>query len=310
MLRELNKEEYYAIFKSSKNPFLIKEFININEHKVDKLLFLVENEEKPSIGIVLGVRNDSLHSPFSAPFGGLHYAHENIYVSKVNQFVMDLFNFISVNNYEKFSLTMPPSIYGCSFNAKVINCMYRNGFSIDTLELTSFIRLDEFENKFTTKSSREYYRQAQRNVLVFKMVQDLSEKQLIVQLIKENRERSNRLLRMTLEDFISLEKIWQVDYAAVYDENQNMVAAAIFYIFPDNPIVYTAIWGDSLDGRPLRAMDFLSYECWSYYKAINKKFIDLGISTESGGVPNEGLLRFKETHEANTELRLIISLNN
>jgi hypothetical protein len=308
MLRKLNKEEYYAIFKSSTNPFLIKEFIYINEHKVDEVLFLVENDEKPTIGIVLGVRNHALYSPFSAPFGGFHYAHENIYVSKVNQFALDLFNFIQNSDFTSFSLTMPPSIYGCSFNAKMINCLYRSGFSIDTLELTSFIRLDEFENKFTTKSSREYYRQAERNGLSFQTVHELNEKERIVQLVKENRERNNRILRMTLEDFLALEKVWQLDYVTVYDTNQNMVAAAIFYTFPNNPVVYTAIWGDSVEGRPLRAMDFLTFECWCHFKAKDKKFIDLGISTEGRGEPNEGLLRFKETHEAHTEIRTVITL--
>jgi hypothetical protein len=49
-------------------------------------------------------------------------------------------------------------------------------------------------------------------------------------------------------------------------------------------------------------MDFLVLQLWSHYKALGYRYIDLGISTESG-VPNEGLLRFKETHECVSSLR-------
>ncbi len=87
-----------------------------------------------------------------------------------------------------------------------------------------------------------------------------------------------------------------------------MVAAAIFYQFQKN-IAYGVYWGDNLFGRKLKSMDFLSYNLWTYYKSLGFKYIDLGITTESG-IPNEGLLRFKENHECNSSLRFRFKYQN
>jgi hypothetical protein len=45
-----------------------------------------------------------------------------------------------------------------------------------------------------------------------------------------------------------------------------------------------------------------------YYKNLGFKYIDLGISSESG-IPNEGLMRFKESHEAVSSLRFRFRLD-
>ena len=73
-------------------------------------------------------------------------------------------------------------------------------------------------------------------------------------------------------------------------------------------IVYALFWGDNEAGRPLRAMDFQAMHLWMHYKKAGYRFLDLGISTESG-IPNEGLLRFKESHNAETSIRYKFSWN-
>ncbi|MCB0806728.1 MAG: hypothetical protein KDC05_13095, partial [Bacteroidales bacterium] len=72
-------------------------------------------------------------------------------------------------------------------------------------------------------------------------------------------------------------------------------------------ITYAVFWGDSENGRPLRAMDFMLFNLWNHYKDRKFKYIDLGISTESG-IPNSGLLRFKETHDCTSSLRFSFSI--
>jgi len=309
MIRVKTSDEFFNCFNSTLNPFLSNKYISANSFKVEDLLFLTENDDKPSIGIVFGIENNLLVNPFSAPFGGFHYTHENIYISKIEAFVQDLHFFFGIELYTSMRFVIPPSIYGSSFNAKMVNSMVRNGFHLDALELTSFVDLMKFDERFSVRSSREYYNQAKRNNLNFKKIEIESEKREIIELVRDNRERKERILRMTYEDFLIVENIWQVDYLGVLDEHQQIVAGGIFYKFHDNNIIYIAIWGDSPEGRRLRAMDFLIFESWMFYKNLGVRYIDLGISTEGKGEPNEGLLRFKETHEATTELRYIISLD-
>lgn len=310
MLTEISENKYYDLFTSIQNPFLTKEFQDINKEKVQELKFLIDDEVKPSIGIVLGITDNKLLSPYSAPFGGIHYSHSNIYIDKIEDFADNLKQYFLLNKFDFFKCTFPPTIYGMSFNPKMINAMIRKGFKLETPELTSYVDLEHFNFRFSQKNSREYYNQALRNKLVFKQVFDYDSHSDIVNLIKENRERSNRKLRMSLEDFKKIETVWNVNYFGVFDEKDQMVAGAIFYLFSSERLVFTALWGDSLTGRPLRAMDFLSFESWSHFKKNEFKYMDLGISTEEQAVPNLGLLRFKETHEANTELRFTLTLNS
>ena len=308
MLKEISEKQYFELFNSTHNPFLNREFYLINKDKVEQVKLLVNDEAKPSIGIILGLSNNKLLSPYSAPFGGIHYSHSTIYIDKIEEFAENLKEYFSSNNYSYFKCIFPPTIYGTTFNHKMINAMIRKGFKLDTPELTSYIDLEDFDFRFSQKNSREYYNQALRNKLVFKQIFDDKGHGEIIDLIKNNRVRSNRKLRMSLEDFKKIETIWNVNYFGVFDAENQMAAAGIFYLFPTNKLVYTALWGDSITGRSLRAMDFLSFEAWSHFKKQEFKYIDLGISTEENAVPNLGLLRFKETHEAQTELRFTVTL--
>lgn len=310
MLKEISEIEYYELFISGHNPFLSREFYLINKDKVEEVKFLVNDEVRPSIGIIVGLLENKLLSPYSAPIGGIHYSHSNIYIDKIEEFAENLKAYFLSNNYSSFKCVFPPTIYGATFNHKMINTMNRKGFKLEIPELTSYVDLDKFNFRFSQKNSREYYSQALRNKLVFKQVFDEKSHSDIVDLIKDNRERSNRKLRMSLVDFKKIETIWDVNYFGVFDTENQMAAAGIFYLFPNDKLVYTALWGDSLKGRGLRGMDFLSFESWSHFKKLGFKYIDLGISTEENAVPNPGLLRFKETHEAQTELRFTITLTS
>ncbi len=308
MLKEIEENEYFSLFSSTQNPFISKDFYLLNKHKVENVIFLILDEPKPSIGIAVGVSENKIVSPYSAPFGGIHFSHSNIYIEKIEEFAQALKEYFTEKNYNFFKCIFPPSIYGSSFNHKMINSMIRKGFNLETPELTNYIDLSKFNNRFSHKASREYYNQALRKNLTFTQVFEDESKSFIIDLIRENRERSDRTLKMNLLDFQKMEEIWEVNYFTVNDAEKQIVAGAIFYTFPDQKLVFTAIWGDSLEGRNVRAMDFLSFKSWSHYKENGFKYVDLGISTEDDGVPNQGLLRFKETHEAETELRHILTL--
>ncbi len=302
MLIEVTKELFSSHFPAEQHPFLSQKFINLNKHKVDDILYLIQDIKKPSIGLVLGLKGKSFLSPFSAPFGGFHYTHENIYISEIEIFVDDLKAYLLGNKFSKIDITLPPSIYGFTFNSKIINVLLRKGFLIALPDLTNWVDLGKFNLKFKQRNSREYYNQAVRNKLVFRELVNIADKRSAYELITENRKRFGRLIYMDFDDVLNTGDLWPVDFFGVFDESDQIMASGIYYQFP-NAIAYALFWGDNEVGRPKRAMDFLSFNLWSHYKAQGFSFIDLGISTENQGIPNEGLLRFKETHEANTELK-------
>jgi hypothetical protein len=248
-----------------------------------------------------GIKDNVLKSPFSAPFGGLHFRKENVYIGAIDSFSNSLKQYLLKRKIGKVEIILPPNLYHPSFNAKTINSLFRSGFRTSLPEITNWIDLECFDGTFSQKNSREYYRQAERNRLSFGLAEAENEKRLVYELVRENRARFGRPIFMTINDILKIEKLWPVDFFKVTTPKGELAASGIFYRFHPQ-ICYAVFWGDNETGRPLRAMDFLSLNLWRYYKEKGYRYIDLGISTESG-LPNEGLLRFKETHEALSSLR-------
>ena len=307
MLIEVSAKEFKHRFDLDPNPFISEKFIELNKEKADKIVRLVENKQKVSIGLVAGIKDNMLKVPFSAPFGGFHYRNESIYINTIEEFIEHLLVYAKKQGIKEISLTLPPSLYQQSFNAKLVNILIRMGFEMALPDITNWIELKYFNGKFSHRNSREYYQQAIRNNLTFSLLDDNKEKRLAFELIYQNRVRFGRPIYMNLNDIIRIGELWQVDFFGVNNSDGKMLAAGIFYQFPKK-IAFAVFWGDNETGRPLRAMDFLTFNLLSYYKSSGFEYIDLGKSTESG-IPNEGLLRFKETHESVSSLRFSFTWN-
>ena len=300
MLVESGIISYRQYFPVDPNPFISEKFIELNRYKVDRVVRLVDDSSQPVIGLVAGIKNGILKSPFSAPFGGFHFRKENIYSGEIDRFLQLLSDYAESLLLNRIEIITPPDIYHMTFNAKMVNSLVRQGYQPALPEITNWVDLTRFDGMFRQKNSREYYRQAQRNNLVFSVAQNEREKGIIYDLICENRSKFGRPIYMTLDNILSTGEIWPVEFFKV-ESGKNIVASAIFYR-NHNEICYAVYWGDNDEGRPLRAMDFLVLNLFVYYKEAGFRYMDLGISTENG-IPNEGLLRFKESHEAISSLR-------
>ena len=305
MLIEVDTSTYNKHFPVNPNPFISEAFIELNKRKADKVVRLIDNSDKPVMGLTAGIKEGILKSPFSAPFGGFHFRNENIYISKIEDNIKSLQQYIISQQFKGIDLILPPNIYHETFNAKVINSLIRMGFRYSIPEITNWINLNQFKEEFTQKNSREYYRQAIRNELSFNISDDIKENEDLYELIRQNRAKFGRPIFMSFHDIINTGRLWPVDFFKVTSRDGLLVASAIFYPF-HSEICYAVFWGNNETGRPLRAMDFLAFHLWNHYKGLGYNYIDLGISTEQGN-PNEGLLRFKESHDSTSSLRYTFS---
>lgn len=301
MLIEVDNKTYGKYFPSDPHPFISEPFIELNKNKIPQIVRLVEDSDKPIIGLIAGINKGILISPFSAPFGGFHFRKENMYISEIDTFIGSLQDYIISKGLKGLEITLPPDIYHSSFNAKTVNSLIRNGFQSKIPDITGWIDLRQFDKAFTQRNSREYYRQAVRNNLSFSLASDNEDKRAIYDLIYQNRLKFGRPIFMTFKDILDTANLWPTDFFKVIGEDGTLLSSAIFYrSHPD--ICHAVFWGDNDAGRPLRAMDYLVFNLWSYYKESDYKYIDLGISTENS-IPNEGLLRFKESHDSTSSLR-------
>lgn len=300
-LRNIDTKEYNYFFPNDPNPFISEKFIDLNSHKVDRIVRLVQESDKVQIGLIAGIKDNVLRSPFSAPFGGFHCKGENIYTSVIESFIQDLIFYAQTENIKEMDITLPPDIYCQRSNAKIVNALTRFGFKMQLPDITNSVYLREFNNVYTHNASRTYYNQALNKKLTFAEATTTQEKETIYKIITENRARMGRPIFMTLDDILRTSTIFPTDFFKVENAAGEISAGAILYR-PHEEIVYALFWGDVFEGRSDRAMDFLILNLWSHYKSAGFTYIDLGISTEAGN-PNEGLLRFKETHESTSSLR-------
>lgn len=301
MLVDVSAKDFKQHFNSDPHPFISEAFLELNKWKVDKLVRLIPDNMKVSLGLVAGIKNNILLSPFSAPFGGFHYRSEHIYISEIEQFLENLFKYAKEERLNSIFLSLPPSIYQQSFNSKAINTLLRLGYEMLIPDITCWVDLSHYNCRFSYKMCRNNYKTAVRNSLVFSVLTNVQDQEKAYDIILGNRMKYRRRINMTFEDVMRINELWPVDFFAVYTQSGEMVASAIFYQFPGN-IAYGVFWGDNFIGRTLKSMDFLSHNLWSHYKAIGYQYIDVSSSTECG-IPNETLLRFKEVHECRSSLR-------
>src|SRR5512133_2167864 len=95
MLIECSTIDYKKLFPVNPNPFITEDFLELNKKKTEGLFRLINDADKPSLGLVAGLRNGILKSPFSAPFGGFHFKNSNVYISEIDEFLKSLQQFIT-----------------------------------------------------------------------------------------------------------------------------------------------------------------------------------------------------------------------
>ena len=192
MLIEVEPDYYKKLFPLDPHPFVSSPFIELNKLKVDKLVWLVEDTEKPGIGLIAGLKDGKLLSPFSAPFGGFHFRKEIMYINEIDNFLDSLKIYISSNKFSGIDITLPPDIYHQTFNAKTVSSLIRSGFKPSLPEITNWVNLAYFNGIFSQKNSKEYYRQALRNELSFAPSYEESDKEILYELIYNNRKQFGR----------------------------------------------------------------------------------------------------------------------
>ena len=276
-------------------------------HKVDRIVRLVDSEKDVCIGLVAGIKNNILCSPFSAPFGGFHYKNETVFYDRIYDFLYNLKQYITDQKLDGLSITLSPNIYNPSINAKLVNAFIRLGYTMQTPDIYNCVDLRHFEGEWCKSEVRQNCNRAIRYGLTFSHVTDEISVKEAYEIISENRKSQNRNIHMSLRDILVVNNVIPVDFFLVKDGNGEGVGAGVFYRGHDK-VVQGIFVGDLLSARKLGAIDLLFLNLFNYYKEKGYDFIDLGKSS-SNGEPNVGLVRFKEIHNCISTLGYTFSLN-
>ncbi|WP_289030016.1 hypothetical protein, partial [uncultured Algoriphagus sp.] len=125
---ESTLKEFGNIFPNAFHVFGSAEFNHLNAAKVDEVFYLIFKDSKHRLGLVVGILDGIVKSPFSAPIGGFVFLNEEVKIHQIDGAVEALIQWVEKKRFNGIEITLPPSIYHPSFIAKQLNAFYRAGF--------------------------------------------------------------------------------------------------------------------------------------------------------------------------------------
>jgi hypothetical protein len=253
-------------------------------------------DSKYRLGLVCGKREGKLLSPFSAPFGGFSFFHDDVRLGSIDEALVLLVDWAQGQGIGEIHLTLPPAFYHESFIAKQVNCLFRNGFGIGTVDLNYAYDTRSFGEDY----SRTIWYNARKNLKIaedrqfsFRVCDTLAEKRAAYEVIRQNRTSRGFPLRMGWEQVEATIGQIQADFFLVDNpEGLSVASAIVFHVAPGT--VQVIYWGDLPEYAQHKTMNFLSYQVFRHYHERKVNWVDIGPSSEHS-VPNYGLCEFKES---------------
>lgn len=304
----VSPKEYSEIFPQPFSLFNSVKFSELNRKKCLNVDYLIFQDSKIRLGIILGEKENSFNSPFSATYGGFSYNTQVPLQYYVESCVL-LKEFVHSVNKE-LRITLPPPLYDKSDTAKTQFAFLYAGAKISSVEYNHYFKLKQFsdyENLLDSKTRNKLHHALLSNFSFQKLNSSNPDDILrAYSVIAINHQERGNPLRMSYTDVFNTSHIIPIDFFVLTNQDNVDIAAAI--IFHTSKVISQIVyWGDIPQYSHLRPMNFLAYKIFEYYYDSHIKVLDIGISSENG-VPNYGLCEFKENIGCYSTTRFSLTL--
>ncbi|HEY6913853.1 MAG TPA: hypothetical protein VI413_04185, partial [Paludibacter sp.] len=278
----------------------------LNEHKCEKILYLLFCEAKAKLGLIAGLKDGVLTSPFSAPFGGFSSNKNSVRVEVLYEAIQLLDNYAKQNGISAVKFILSPYFYNEDLWAKTHYSLNINGYTA-IKDINYHLNSSDFpiykENKIS-KRTKEYIDKAISHGLIFKQVTNDHDKRTAFKIIKDNRDRKDRPMYIDYNYILEVSKIIPIDFFLILDQNIPIASAIAYHI--SKHVLQIVFWGNVCDhDTQIRPMYFLAFKLFEFYHTQQFKTIDLTTGSVNG-VPNFGLCHFKENIGCTAGLKLIM----
>lgn len=292
-ISRLTAEEFARAFASArKHVYNTIEFIELNHGRCDEIFYLADN----GIGIVLGLRENKLLSPFSAPFGGFIAERDLPQYDAVDGFVYQLSEFGRAQGRDIY-VTLPPSFYYPALIGAADEALMRHGQLLYT-DLNHHFDLAGYDDPAVPmhRSARSHYRKSLGLAYIFDRFETPTSQDIerAYAVILGNRQRRGYPLRMTLDAVKATAPIVNAKFGVLALDGQDVAAVQIHRV-TDN-VAQIVYWGD-IPFQPYKAepMARLVPEVFTWCRDLGFRIVDIGPSSSCGEV-SSGLSEFKESH--------------
>jgi len=305
-LSEITQEQYNDIFPVPYHIFNSVKFNELNKYKCEQVNYLLFQDKKKRLGLIIGRNNNSVSSPFSAPFGCFSFKDEQIDIKIIEKSIRVLDFYIREKKISSIKFILPPLCYNISFLSKLINALKRNDYNILYIDLNHIFKTSFLDENYINKiyhNARKNLNIALKENLSFIKTEDIN---LVYNIISENRKTRGLPLMMTFEQVRETINIIKYDAFVVKFDNDYIASALIYHVA--EKIVQVIYWGDIPEFSSKKTMNFLSYKVFEFYKKAGIEIIDIGPSSQFG-IPNYGLCDFKESIGCLIDSKFIFNKN-
>jgi hypothetical protein len=295
-VREVSAKEYSEVIQTPYHVYLTGSFNSLNGDKCEEVFYLLFREGKYRLGLVVGRKDTTFYSPFSAPFGGYSFIAGDIRLQYIEDSIRILKTWVAGKKLLSIIITLPPPIYNNDFIAKQVNCFWREKFEISTIDLNYSFDIKSFKEDYPERiwhNARKNLKIALNAGLQFRICSTEQEKMLAYEIININRRSHEYPLHMSWKQISDTIRIITADFFIVYSDDMTPVASAIVF-HVSMSVVQVIYWGDLPGYSELRPMNYLSFKIFEFYKVAGMNVVDIGPSTENS-IPNFGLCEFKES---------------
>ncbi len=282
-IERVSADEYRLAVQSNLcHVFNSVAFCQLNAHKCTELHYLLFRNDKTRLALALGQTDDTLLSPFSAPFGGFELIRKNVSLATMHQAVQLLVDYAKGLEISKIQIVVPPSFYNLRGTSKTINALLANGFAVEDASINHAIHLPSQKSNSLKNSS-----------LHFRRCKTLSDKKIAYDIIARNRKSKNYVLRMSWQQVEETISVVEADFFVVTTATGEALASAMVFRVQPKRIAQVVYWGNLPDTDHLRPMPFLARQVFDYYAQKGFEYVDVG---PSGCMhePNFSLSDFKD----------------
>lgn len=300
-VQAVTAEVYQSIVNTPSHIFNSALFTDLNRTNCEEVFYLLFKDSKVRFGLIVGLRENILFSPFSASYGSFEPLFADTKLHQIDAALVAVSTWAKEQKRAGIKIILPPFFLNEDFSAKIVNCYYRAGFDVTNKELNYHFQTEKLTEDYFQLiwyNAKKNLKKAIKKSLSFRKLPTQAGK-TAYDIIAQNRKERGFPLRLTYEQLERTGSIIPIDYFIVEDGAHKIGAAIVFHLSP--AAVRVVYWGDLPEYSDLKTMNFLSYSVFNYYKELNVPFVDIGHSTVNS-VPNNGLCEFKESIGCSTSL--------
>jgi hypothetical protein len=285
-----NQRKHYA------SVFDTPSFVELNRGKCDQIVYGFFTDTKRRLGLAVGLLDNWLKLPFSAPYGCFSLVSSAPKVVDFLNAVDSLVAWARDNRLSGITVTLPPTVYNPDIISKAALALHNKGFLLESVDLNFSYDLAGHNASYADSlgiKARHKFRASLKSGFALVRAELESDLAEIYEIIKRNREHRGHPLKMSLEEITKTAKVVRLDAFALRDGAGHTIASAICFR-TQTKTAQVIYWGSLPDLTAPGSMNNLAWQLFEYFKGEGMSVLDTGPSTDAG-VPNCGLSDFKQS---------------